>query len=126
MTKNLENLRLELEENYKDFFLLLKERREIVAQIFITKNGSNGFDTTREGALVQKFKESLLALSLKELLSLSLLIEDHANSVGEYPAWSDRVHLESSCGEPFEMINPIWLKSIHPNLYNQLKLRKNY
>lgn len=120
----LDEKRADLIDNYLRIFDLIADRRKIVEEIFKLKKGQFAFNPDVEILIFQKpfFKK----LSIKESLVFSLLIEDHASSYGDYPKWSERIHLKSSKNQLFEMINPLLLKTISLNDYLKLDLRPEF
>lgn len=128
---NLHDLRKELSDLTLDIFKLLEERREVSGSIQKLKAiypGFYKFDSKRETEIFSHFRKSLENKSVKELLAISLIIEDHAGQ-GEshsYPAWSSQIHLEKAVHELFAQVNPLLLKLIRPDLFAQLTLREEF
>jgi hypothetical protein len=123
----LAQLREVLMQSNSEFFLTLKERRSIAIKIQDMKGYGgrfSNFSPEREVEVFKLFIDELSALSLKELLSFSLIMEDHAAALapGGYPAWSSFIHLGNHSHELHEMINPLMLKFSHPNIFNKLTL----
>ncbi len=128
---NLHNLRKNLSDLTIELIGLLDQRREIAAQIQelkIPRSGFYRFDPKREKEVFLHLKKNLESKSLKELLAISLLIEEHAQQgeVHTYPSWSSQVHLESSVHELFGQINPVLLSTLRPDLLTQLTLREDF
>ena len=133
-TLTLEELRLRLEKWNWSFFSFLEERKELVKKLQRKKSKSPispfspfpHFDPHREWHLFSTFRNPLLAFSLTELLSYSLIMESHASlgQSGVYPSWSQKIHLEE--GRPacnlWEMINPLLLKATHEDLLRKVDL----
>lgn len=114
-----------------EFFLTVADRRKVTVKIQELK-GSQGryshYDPEREKEIFTLFKDQLKALSLKELLAFSLIMEDHAMAMapGSYPAWSSSIHLSDSKHELVEMINPLMLKISRPDSFNRLTLSQEF
>lgn len=75
-------------------------------------------------------KEDLSSLSMRELLSISLLIEDHANPNGSsiYPEWSALVHIDESkrvISQTYQ-INPLLLYTVDRDLFNTIPLSSKF
>ncbi len=100
--QKIEDLREDLLRNYKEWFQLIQERKNIVFKItkYKENNGLSSYDKKQEERLSDKLSEQLKGLNSKELLSLSLLIEAHVDSE-DYPKWSEL----GSCVE--SMTNPV-------------------
>jgi chorismate mutase len=119
IASELDELRDNLFHLYLKFFSLLDLRRSLVQEINLLKENEGfykNYSPDREKELFFKLESDLKKLSLKELLSLSLLIEDHAQFDGEnsYPSFSAGVHLQNFKGEIHQQINPLIL-----SIYNQ-------
>lgn len=128
---NLRQLRKELSDLTLDILELMGKRRETAAYVQSLKARGAGFyrfDYQRELEIFSHFKISLLDKSVKELLAISLMIEDHAQQ-GEahtYPSWSSEVHLEKPMPDLFGQVNPVLLFQIRPDLFSQLGLRPEF
>lgn len=124
--------REELAQINSEFFLLLDERRKVSVLIQELKKSEVGkyshYDPEREKVLFNQFRDSLLKLSLKELLAFSLIMEDQANTLapGAYPSWSRGLHLSDRHHELYEMINPLLLKLTHQSLFQKLELAQDF
>jgi hypothetical protein len=110
---------------------MISERRAISLKVQELKNGSgrySHFDPEREKALFERLKDEVKGLTLKELLAFSLIMEDQAMAMapGSYPTWSSGIHLTEPSTELFAMINPLLLKTSHPDLFSRLKLNPNF
>lgn len=128
---NLAQLREMLAQLNSEFFLLLGERRGICLKIQELKEDKGRYahySPDRENDLFSQMQEELKLLSIKELLSFSLMMEDHAMAMapGSYPSWSSRCHLIGSHQDLFEMINPLLLKKTHPHLFSRLTLSSEF
>lgn len=128
---NLAQLREALAQTNSEFFLNLAERRKLCIGIQEFKEQTGRFshyDPERENLVLKQFEDQLSNLSLRELLSFSLIMEDHAVAMapGSYPSWSLRSHLETPSGEFFEMINPLMLKRFHPELFKRLNFQLEF
>lgn len=86
------------------------------------------FDPEREKALFEQMRPEMKGLTIKELLSFSLVMEDQAMAMapGSYPTWSNGIHLQEPTRELFGMINPILLKTSHPELFARLSLNGEF
>ena len=108
-------------------FEKLHLRRQLVHEIQKLKASNEAFDPQRERALFLELKDELATLDLKELLSFSLLMESHVLSSGKkYPDWSGREHLEVSQGTICEMVNPILLAVVKPDLFKNIRLSASF
>ena len=128
---NLAQYREALFQLNSEFFLLLSERRVLslkVQELKIVSGRYCHFDPERENLLFDKMKDEMKNLTLKELLAFSLIMEDQAMAMapGSYPAWSSGVHLAQPSQEIFALINPLLLKSTHPDLFTRLKLNPDF
>jgi chorismate mutase len=128
---NLAQYREALLQLNSEFFLMISERRSISLKVQELKDGSgrySHFDPEREKALFERLKDEVKGLTLKELLAFSLIMEDQAMAMapGSYPTWSSGIHLAGPSTELFAMINPILLKTSHPDLFSRLKLNPNF
>lgn len=90
--KSLPKLRTELEDINSELFSILEKRKKVVADIQSLKPKTGEFphyDESREKELFSKMKDDLSKLSPRELLALSLIIEDHAKAGDEkaYPSF---------------------------------------
>jgi len=128
---NLRQLRKELSDLTLDILELMDKRRVVAKGIQKMKSPAKDFyrfDPKREFEIFAHFETSLKDKSIKELLAVSLMIEDHAQQ-GEphtYPSWSSQLHLEHPVAELFAQVNPLLLKQIRPDLYSQLQLRPQF
>lgn len=121
---SLEKFRADLESTNKKILSLIETRRKIVGDIQRVKSnlGSDKYDPKRELELFISLRGFLEKLSLKELLSFSLLMEDQAG-IG-YPEWSQLVHLvpqkerlpeKSQIEQYSSKINPLLLLLFYPD-----------
>lgn len=126
----LAQLREALAQANSELFYTLADRRKLCGRIqtLKEKQGFSHYDPERESALFQHFQNELKALTLKELLAFSLVMEDQAQVLapGTYPSWSSRPHLSESSSELFEMINPLLLKIARPEIFKRLQLTNTY
>lgn len=128
---DLGQLREALLQCNSEFFITLSERRKLCIAIQEVK-GSTGrfshFDPEREKIVFEHFKPQLVALSMRELLAFSLVMEDHALAMapGSYPYWSQRYHLSSAPKDIHEMVNPLMLKASHPDMFARLELTPEF
>jgi chorismate mutase len=113
-----------------DLIHLIKERRQVVNQIQSIKIKEGNFpyfDVEREKKLYAQLSNELIKLTLKEIFSLSLLVESQADPDNDqsYPHFSNGDHLldPKKPLELFEQINPILLYYYDPKYYQQLKLK---
>lgn len=130
-TSNLEQLREALLQANSELFLTIQERRALCVKIQGLKDlqGSySSFDPAREKEVFTLHLEALKALTLKEALAFSLVMEDQAQALapGAYPSWSQAVHLTKKQGHLFEMINPLLLKTRSPELFTKLDLTSDF
>lgn len=128
---NLIQYREALSQLNSEFFLMLSERRAVSLKVQELKDGSgrySHFDPEREKLLFAKLKDEMKSLTLKELLAFSLIMEDQAMAMapGSYPTWSGGIHLTERTQDLYAMINPILLKSTHPELFTRLKLNPDF
>ena len=127
----LAQLREALAQVNSEYFLTLKDRRSITLKIQERK-GPTGryshYDPEREKEIFNLFSSDLKLLTMKELLSFSLVMEDHASAMapGSYPAWSTFSHLGTHQHELFEMINPLMLKISRPEFFGRLELSQEF
>ena len=132
MQNHIELLRVKVLELNHQMFSLIRERRLIVSQIQSLKSSEGKFpyfDSKREIMLFEKLAPDLKMLSLKELLSFSLLMEGQADpaGLGLYPQFSFGDHLEDKNRKGIiELINPILLHFYNPELEKQLNLKKEF
>lgn len=130
-TSNLERYRESLLQLNSEILISIQERRRICLKIQELKSSEGAyphFDPAREISIFELQKEHFLKLSLKELLSFSLMMEDQAMALapGSYPSWSMKIHLSQQVGELFEMINPLLLKVSHPEIFNRLEFKPDF
>ncbi len=128
---NLSQYREALSQLNSEFFLLLSERRSLSVKIQEMKAVSgrfSHFDPEREQVLFAQLSVELKPLSIKELLAFSLIMEDQAMAMapGSYPSWSSKIHLQGQTNELFAMINPILLKTTHPELFSRLSFNSEF
>lgn len=128
---DLAQLREALAQTNSEFFLALADRRKLCISIQGIKEQKGHFshyDPERERTVFGQFATQLKELSIRELLSFSLVMEDHAQAMapGSYPNWSLRIHLAQPGLELFEMINPLMLKTAHPEIFKRLKLQPDF
>ena len=83
------------------------------------------FDFVRELFVFQSL-DRLNQLSVKEVLSLSLLIESQAGNSDDYPCWSSGVHLAQKPNSILQQINPILLASTFKTSYDALPLNEEF
>lgn len=128
---DLAQLREALAQLNSEFFLTLSERRNLTVRIQEIKGNSgrySHYDPDREKVVFESIKTQLKNLTVKELLAFSLVMEDHAMAMapGSYPTWSNRIHLNQSRNELFEMINPLLLKTCLPKFFSELTLTQDF
>ena len=124
-------LREALAQINSEYFFTLKERRAITLKIQERKGAAGRFshyDPDREKEIFTLFVSELKILTMRELLSFSLVMEDHASAMapGSYPAWSSSFHLSNHHHELFEMINPLMLKFSRPEFFSRLTLTQEF
>jgi chorismate mutase len=110
---------------------LIVDRRNACLRIQELKGESGRFshyDPDRELVVFNHLQDDLKTLSIKELLAFSLVMEDQAMAMapGSYPTWSLGSHLTEPAKDFFGMINPLLLKTTHPNLFNRLSLNSEF
>ncbi|HXH75692.1 MAG TPA: hypothetical protein VNJ08_12035 [Bacteriovoracaceae bacterium] len=128
---NLARFREALAQVNSEFFLTVKERRSLcikIQEFKVVEGRYSSFDPAREKELFSLQKDQLKALSLKELLAFSIIMEDQAQALapGGYPSWSQFIHLATPQKEIFEMINPLLLKIRSPELFSKLNLTSEF
>jgi chorismate mutase len=128
---DLDQLREALLQSNSELFITLSERRKLCIAIQEVKGATGRFshyDPEREKSVFEHFKSQLTALSIRELLAFSLVMEDHALAMapGSYPYWSQRYHLTSAPKEIHEMVNPLMLKISHPDMFARLELTPEF
>lgn len=125
----------ELDLIRQDVLLLTQE---IIEKIQVRKNSVakiqelkpeqktfKNFSPQREVFVFEQLK-ALEMLTLKEILSLSLLIESHAEQKGDYPKWSEGCHLRLKPQDISHQINPILLASTFKSRYDALPLNLEF
>jgi chorismate mutase len=127
----LSQLRETLAQANSELFLTIQERRKICRKIqeFKEQKGPyTHYDPEREKAVFEQFELDLRALTARELLAFSLVMEDQAQAFapGAYPSWSQKVHLKEASSEIFAMINPLLLKFTHPDIFGKLQLNHDF
>lgn len=127
---------------------LIDQRKKLVREIQESKSQSAStenarislldfmnFDATQELLIFKRLYPTLKRFSLKELMIVSLMIEEHASTFpNSYPAWSESIHLEKTnkiknnkdTKGLEEQINPILLAVTHKSLYDSLVLNKEF
>jgi len=113
------------------FFMIVSERRFISQKIQDLKTEMGNYphyDPAREILLFKQFQEQITKLTIKELLSFSLIMEDQAMAMapGSYPSWSSGIHLDAMSKELFCMINPLLLKSARPEIFERLNFTADF
>lgn len=114
-----------------EFVLLMQERRSLSQKIQELK-GLSGlyahFDPEREKHLFNNQAEEFKKLTLKEMLSFSIMMEDQASVLapGSYPSWLSGVHLEDFTHETHQMVNPILLSVTKKELFKTLKFSHEF
>lgn len=127
----LAQLREALLQLNSEFFLTLKERRSLTVRIQEYK-ASGGryshYDPEREKEIFQLFLPQLKALTTKEMLAFSLVMEDHATAMapGSYPSWSSAIHVQNPKNDLNELINPLMLKISRPETFQRLSLATDF
>ncbi len=135
-------LRKKMDSIYLDYFLLLEKRRLLVREIASAKNKSEElklkayphFDIIRERELFARFQDRLQDMSFKEVLSLSLIIEDQAclgtDMFEFYPQWSKQVHskglLDNELNPLIALINPVILFFHSEDLFAKLEFKEEF
>ncbi len=125
---NLSKYRSQLSELNCELFELFKKRAQLTHLIQAEKGSqlASHYDAHREQALFVELKGKLQSLSLGELASFSLLMESQAGAPLKYPAWSEGVHLVGPIHGVQSLINPLLLKTTHPELFKTLKLKTDF
>lgn len=112
--------------------LMISERRVLGVRIQEMKREDTAhyshFDPENEVLVFNQLKEEMKSLTIKELLGVSLIMEDQAMAMapGSYPSWSSGVHLSEPSRELFTMINPLLLKATREEFFNRLKLNPDF
>lgn len=125
---SLSNLRTQLTQLNCELFEVFKKRSALTQQIQREKGVAltTHYDANREELLFAELRPKLVAMSLRELASFSLLMESHAGAPEKYPAWSEGVHLIGPSQGVQCLINPLLLKVTHPELFKSLKLKTEF
>ncbi len=132
MSSHLPQLRSELLDLNRMMFSLWAQRKKRVSEIQQLKNINlrlkefAHFDPDREWQLIQSLSRQIHQLSMKEVWAFSLLIEEHAGGGTYYPEWSRGIHLQEFNGTMEQMINPLLLKKVHPQLFSALPLNQTF
>lgn len=113
------------------FLLMIADRRVLSLRIQELKGDSgrfSHFDPENEIVVFNQLIEEMKALTLKELLGYSLIMEDQALAMapGSYPTWSTGIHLSEPSRDIFTMINPLMLKVTHQELFTRLKFNADF
>jgi chorismate mutase len=130
----LNQLRSSLSELNRMFLSIMGQRKKLVHQIQATKksqglagfHGYHHYDPSREWSLFRSFERQMKLLSLKEILSLSILMEAHADAPGDYPEWSRGIHLRNFSDDLSSQINPLMIRLIDQSRFNQLSLKPEF
>lgn len=119
-------LRSELISITNNIVSLISQRKSLVAKIQEIKQSENlnTFIPTREAEVYKLLESELKNFSDRELLSISLLIEEQAGE--NYPQWSQGIHLESRTNKLIDLINPLMLLILRPTSFKMLTLKKEY
>jgi chorismate mutase len=130
-TSNLAQIRQNLLQKNSALFQTILERRFLCIKIQELKDVSGQhscFDPVREKEVFQLHDHQLKQLSFKELLAFSLIMEDQAQAISfdSYPNWSESVHLRQKQGDLIEMINPLMIKLLHPELFDKFDLTDEF
>lgn len=128
---DLAQLREALAQLNSELFLTFRERRNVCVKIQEMKDSTgrySHYDPEREREVFNLFKPQFKDSSLKELLAFSLIMEDHAMAMapGSYPAWSQLIHLSNPKRDLYEMVNPLILKTSHPEFFNRLTFSTDF
>lgn len=128
---DISNLRETLTGITEEVLNLLHKRKAIVTDIQSHKLNDRSyycFDPKQEFKIFTSIQKDLSLMSLKELLSFSIIIEAHACvEVGAYPLWSEQQHLKSNTPMTIDaMINPILLAVTHKELYHSLPISEEF
>jgi len=120
-------LREALAQLNSELFLTITERRNLTMKIQEYKDSMGRYphyDPEQEKRLFLLYEDQLRKLSIKELLSFSLIMEDQAMAMapGSYPVWSEFTHVLTPTKELYEMINPLLIKIARPDFFNRLTL----
>jgi chorismate mutase len=125
---NLSKLRSQLAQLNTQLFELIKVREELTHELQKAKGSglTTHYDAQREKQLFTDHKSALDQLSLRELAAFSLIMESQAGAPVLYPAWSEGAHLVGPSLGIESLINPLLLKTSHPNLFKSLKLKTDF
>jgi chorismate mutase len=127
--QNLSIYRQELKSLSSNILNHLHSRKLLVAKIQNEKKTTGeykNFDIQREVILFESLKNELSSYSLKELFIFSMMIEAHAGSDSEYPAWSSQVHILDKQNNITGQINPVLLATIHKSSYDSLQINEKF
>lgn len=132
MTSDINQIRSQLMDLNRMMLSVWQQRKKRVHEIQNLKTAKpllaefKHYDPHQEWNLFLGLSRPLKQLSQRELLSLSLLMEDHASAPGLYPEWSRGIHLKSFKSELNQMINPLLIKLIDPKIYTALPLKESF
>lgn len=138
--EHLKEKRKKLQSHTDIFFSWLEERQDLVSDIrnlkyqeieTKTKNEKRMYDPQREYDIffAPAFHQNIQALSLKEVLALSLIIESQAQEFlddDSYPEWSLAKHVDKGADKISHLINPLLLKSHSIEFFQKLPLKKEF
>ena len=123
------NLRENLRVLTAQILTLIEKRKMIVKEIQSLKDDNSeysNFNPEQEKNVFQSLKDQLKNLSLRELLIVSLMIEEHATTnASSYPAWSEGEHVDHIEGLICQ-INPILLAVVNKDLYYAISLNNKF
>lgn len=125
----LDSYRKELETINLTLIDCLSKRKAIVEKInlFKKENSLNAFDQSREIILFKSLKNEFEQMSVNEMFSFSLIMEDHAHTQNpNYPRWSKQEHLIDKSADLMDGINPIMLALFHKERYDKLNIKFKY
>lgn len=131
MNDPLIEMRAKLLQINLELFSLIEKRKLIVTRIQDIKmeNNLSVFSPEREKDLFEKLAPLLKKLTLKELLSFSLLLEAHADPTEKnvYPAFSEMIHLRKTTKTfLWYRVNPILLYYYDAKSYFKLPLKTKF
>lgn len=127
---DLKTLRLDLVKITQETLSLVAKRADIISQIQKLKRnqGSACWDPKQEVIMFKSIIGLQQGFSAQDLLCFSLFIETQVSRFGDYPHWSESVHLVEldQDNRLYCQINPILVFLTDAEKYNGLKLKTEY
>lgn len=122
---SLINLRDKLLKENLELIKSISFRKELVRSIHQVKMEKylNAYDIKRELEVFNLIKSDLKRLTLNELFSFSLIMEDQVRCINKfYPAWSMQEHLDIKTNQFTDGTNPLLLAIFYKESYDKLKI----